>query len=55
MSLQPGDIITTCTPPGFGSGKKPPIFLKRGDEIKLSIDELGEQKQKIKQKYKTDA
>ena len=48
MSLQPGDIITTGTPPGIGSGKKPPIFLKRGDEVKLSIDELGEQKQKVR-------
>ena len=48
MSLQPGDIITTGTPPGIGSAKKPPIFLKRGDEVKLSIDELGEQKQKVR-------
>jgi 2-keto-4-pentenoate hydratase/2-oxohepta-3-ene-1,7-dioic acid hydratase in catechol pathway len=48
MTLKPGDIITTGTPPGIGNGKKPPIFLKSGDEIKLSIDELGEQKQKVK-------
>ena len=48
MSLQPGDIITTGTPPGIGNGKKPPIFLKVGDKVKLSIDELGEQNQKIK-------
>ena len=48
MTLKPGDIVTTGTPPGIGNGKKPPIFLKSGDEIKLSIDELGEQKQKVK-------
>ena len=49
MTLLPGDIITTGTPPGIGNGKKPPIFLKNGDEIKLSIDHLGEQKQKVTQ------
>ena len=38
MSLQAGDIITTGTPPGVGMGKKPPIYLKSGDEIKLFID-----------------
>ena len=48
MSLQPGDIITTGTPPGIGNGKKPPVFLKSGDQIDLSIDMLGEQKQKIR-------
>ena len=48
MTLQSGDIITTGTPPGIGNGKKPPIFLKSGDKIKLSIDNLGEQNQKIK-------
>jgi len=48
MTLQPGDIITTGTPPGIGNGKKPPIFLKTGDEVKLSIEKLGEQNQKIK-------
>jgi len=48
MSLQPGDIITTGTPPGIGNAKKPPIFLKAGDKVKLSIDELGEQNQIIK-------
>lgn len=47
MSLQPGDIITTGTPPGIGNAKKPPVFLKHGDELNLSIDILGEQKQKI--------
>ena len=47
MSLQPGDIITTGTPPGVGMGKKPQLFLKSGDEMKLSIDNLGEQKSKV--------
>jgi 2-keto-4-pentenoate hydratase/2-oxohepta-3-ene-1,7-dioic acid hydratase in catechol pathway len=43
MSLQPGDIITTGTPPGVGMGMKPQLFLKAGDKLKLSIDNLGEQ------------
>lgn len=47
MSLQTGDIITTGTPPGVGMGKKPQIFLKAGDKLKLSIDNLGEQNSKI--------
>ena len=38
MSLQPGDIITTGTPPGVGMGKNPQQYLKTGDEIRLSID-----------------
>jgi len=48
MSLQPGDIITTGTPPGIGNGKKPPVFLKSGDQVNLSVDMLGEQEQKIR-------
>ena len=48
MSLQPGDIITTGTPPGVGMARNPPHFLKVGDEMKLNIDYLGEQNQKIK-------
>ena len=48
MSLQPGDIVTTGTPPGVGMGKKPQVFLKSGDEINLSIDHLGKQHQKVK-------
>ena len=47
MSLQPGDIITTGTPPGVGMGKKPQIFLKAGDKMKLSIENLGEQNSKV--------
>ena len=47
MSLQPGDIITTGTPPGVGMGMKPQQFLKAGDLIKLNIDNLGEQNSKV--------
>jgi 2-keto-4-pentenoate hydratase/2-oxohepta-3-ene-1,7-dioic acid hydratase in catechol pathway len=47
MSLQPGDIITTGTPPGVGMGKKPQVFLKAGDKIRLSMDNLGEQNSKV--------
>ena len=47
MSLQPGDIVTTGTPPGVGMGMKPPQYLKTGDEMRLSIDILGEQRHKI--------
>jgi len=46
MSLQPGDIISTGTPPGVGAGMKPQVFLKPGDDIKLGIEGLGEQNQK---------
>ena len=46
MSLQPGDIISTGTPPGVGMGMKPQIFLKPGDVMELGIEGLGEQKQK---------
>ena len=46
MTLFPGDIITTGTPPGVGMGMKPQVFLKPGDEIHLGIEGLGEQKQK---------
>ena len=47
MSLQPGDIITTGTPPGVGMGMKPQQFLKAGDSLKLSIENLGEQNSKV--------
>lgn len=47
MTLMPGDIITTGTPPGVGMGKKPPQFLEVGDVVTLGIDGLGEQKQTI--------
>ena len=48
MTLFPGDIVTTGTPPGIGNAKKPPVFLKIGDKVKLSIDGLGEQNQIIR-------
>jgi ureidoglycolate lyase/2,4-diketo-3-deoxy-L-fuconate hydrolase len=48
MSLQPGDIISTGTPPGVGMGMKPPVFLKEGDVITLGIDGLGEQRQEVR-------
>jgi 2-keto-4-pentenoate hydratase/2-oxohepta-3-ene-1,7-dioic acid hydratase in catechol pathway len=47
MSLQPGDIISTGTPPGVGMGLKPPTYLKPGDLIELSIEGLGEQRQQV--------
>lgn len=47
MTLLPGDIITTGTPPGVGTGMKPPVFLKAGDVMTLGISGLGEQRQKV--------
>lgn len=47
MTLLPGDIITTGTPPGVGMGMKPPRFLEVGDVVTLGIDKLGEQSQRI--------
>ncbi len=47
MSLSPGDIITTGTPPGVGMGRKPPVFLKAGDVVELGISGLGRQTQRI--------
>ena len=47
MSLQPGDLVTTGTPAGVGMGMNPQVFLKDGDKIKLSIDNLGQQNSKI--------
>ena len=47
MSLHPGDIISTGTPPGVGKGMKPPTYLKAGDVVTLGIEGLGEQKQEI--------
>ncbi|MCB4770049.1 fumarylacetoacetate hydrolase family protein [Ancylobacter sp. Lp-2] len=45
MSLQPGDIISTGTPPGVGLGQKPPVYLKAGQTMRLAISGLGEQQQ----------
>jgi 2-keto-4-pentenoate hydratase/2-oxohepta-3-ene-1,7-dioic acid hydratase in catechol pathway len=48
MTLEPGDVITTGTPPGVGSGKKPtPVFLRAGDVMTLGIDKLGEARQNV--------
>lgn len=47
MTLMPGDIITTGTPPGVGMGMKPPQFLKAGDVVTLGIGGLGEQRQRV--------
>lgn len=47
MLLEPGDVITTGTPPGVGLGFKPPRFLKAGDTMALGIEGLGEQRQKV--------
>lgn len=47
MSLQPGDIISTGTPPGVGMGQKPPRYLQPGDRMRLGIEGLGEQNQKV--------
>ena len=48
MSLQPGDIISTGTPPGVGMGMKPPRYLKAGDVVELGIESLGTQKQSVR-------
>jgi len=45
MSLQPGDVISTGTPPGVGLGQKPPLYLKPGQTMRLGIAGLGEQRQ----------
>ncbi len=47
MSLQAGDVITTGTPPGVGHGQKPPVYLRAGNEMRLGISGLGEQKQRV--------
>lgn len=47
MSLYPGDVITTGTPPGVGLGRKPPAYLKHGNVMRLGIAGLGEQRQRV--------
>lgn len=50
MTLHPGDVISTGTPPGVGMGMKPqPVYLKQGDKIALGIDKLGQQAQDVKE------
>lgn len=48
MSLHPGDIVTTGTPPGVGMGMKPPRYLKAGDVVELGIEGLGRQRQTVR-------
>ena len=47
MSLQPGDVISTGTPPGVGLGMKPPVYLRAGQVVRLGIDGLGIQTQRV--------
>jgi 2,4-diketo-3-deoxy-L-fuconate hydrolase len=47
MSLQPGDVISTGTPPGVGHGKKPPVYLRAGNVVRLGVQGLGEQQQRV--------
>jgi 2,4-diketo-3-deoxy-L-fuconate hydrolase len=47
MTLMPGDVISTGTPPGVGLGQKPPVYLKAGDVMELAIESLGRQRQKV--------
>ena len=47
MTLRPGDIIATGTPPGVGLGQKPPVYLKAGDRMSLGVEGLGEQHQRV--------
>ncbi|MGB0751050.1 MAG: fumarylacetoacetate hydrolase family protein, partial [Gammaproteobacteria bacterium] len=47
MSLQPGDIITTGTPPGVGMGLDPQVWLQSGDKVRLGVEGLGEQNQTV--------
>jgi 2,4-diketo-3-deoxy-L-fuconate hydrolase len=47
VTLMPGDVISTGTPPGVGLGRKPPQYLKPGDVMKLSIEGLGMQRQQV--------
>ncbi|MBN8843988.1 MAG: fumarylacetoacetate hydrolase family protein [Sphingomonadales bacterium] len=48
MTLEPGDIISTGTPPGVGMGKQPPVYLKPGDKVALGIEGLGTQQQTVR-------
>ena len=47
MTLMPGDIISTGTPPGVGMGQKPPVYLRPGDVVDLGIAGLGQQRQHV--------
>ncbi|OMT01999.1 ureidoglycolate lyase [Burkholderia pseudomallei] len=50
MSLQPGDVISTGTPPGVGLGQKPPVYLRAGQVMTVGIEGLGEQRQRVVQR-----
>ena len=47
MSLQPGDVIATGTPPGVGMGMKPQVFLRAGDTMRVGVEGLGVQEQRV--------
>jgi 2,4-diketo-3-deoxy-L-fuconate hydrolase len=47
MTLKPGDVISTGTPPGVGMGQRPPIYLRAGDMVELDIESLGRQRQRV--------
>lgn len=47
MTLHPGDVISTGTPPGVGHGQKPPVYLREGNTVRLSVQGLGEQRQRV--------
>ena len=55
MTLHPGDIVATGTPPGVGMGQKPPVFLKAGDRISIAIEGLGEQHQTVTAPHATES
>jgi len=48
LTLMPGDVVTTGTPPGVGLGRRPPVYLKPGDVMTLGIERLGEQRQEVR-------
>ncbi len=48
MTLEPGDIVTTGTPPGVGLGMKPELYLNAGDTMRLGVDRLGVQQQRVR-------
>lgn len=48
MSLHPGDLIATGTPPGVGAGQKPPVFLRHGNRVRLSVEGLGVMEQQVR-------
>ena len=47
LTLEAGDVVGTGTPPGVGMGKTPPVFLKPGDVVELSVEHLGTQRQEV--------